>query len=113
MNKNSTSDDAISVDNSLAAQHPHVDNEQCKNSTQNEFNSAKCATTTNTARKWSMTPTPLEFSPWSRHRSSIATGAFVVFTIIAASIGILTVCFTSPKATGMFFFIDMLVTFYR
>ncbi|CAF5173191.1 unnamed protein product, partial [Rotaria sp. Silwood1] len=46
-----------------------------------------------------MTPTPLQSSPWSRHRSSIAAGAFAVFTIIAMSIGILTVCFTSPKAT--------------
>ncbi|CAF4195418.1 unnamed protein product [Rotaria sordida] len=113
MNKNSTSDDAISVENSPAAQHPHVDNEQRENSTQNEFNSAECATATNTTKKSSMTPTPLEFSPWSRHRSSIAAGAFAVFTIIAMSIGILTVCFTSPKATGMFFFINMLATFYR
>ncbi|CAF5038609.1 unnamed protein product, partial [Rotaria sp. Silwood1] len=99
MNENSTDNNTISVDNSFAAQHPHVDNEQCKNSTQNEFNSAKCANVTNTKKKWSMTPTPLQSSPWSRHRSSIAAGAFAVFTIIAMSIGILTVCFTSPKAT--------------
>jgi len=59
MNKNSTSDDAISVENSPAAQHLHVDNEQRENSTQNEFNSAKCTTATNTTKKSSMTPTPL------------------------------------------------------
>ncbi|CAF1354333.1 unnamed protein product, partial [Rotaria sordida] len=99
MDKNSTSDDAISVENSSAAQHPHVDNEQCENSTQNEFNLAECATATNATKKSSMTPTPLEFSPWSQHRSSIAAGAFAAFTIIAMSVGILTVCFTSPKAT--------------
>ncbi|CAF4201714.1 unnamed protein product [Rotaria sordida] len=81
---------AISVDNSFAAQHAHVDNEQCKNSTQNESNSAKCVIATNTTKKWSMTPTPLQFSPWSRHRSSITAGAFAVFTIIAMCIGILT-----------------------
>jgi hypothetical protein len=59
MNENSTDNNTISVDNSLAAQHPHVDNEQCENSTQNEFNSAKCATPTNTTKKKPMTPTPL------------------------------------------------------
>ncbi|CAF1535782.1 unnamed protein product [Rotaria sordida] len=99
MNKNSTSDDAISVENSPAAQHPHVDNEQRGNSTQNEFISAKCTTATNTTKKLSMTPTLLEHSVWSRRRSSIAAGVFAIFTIIAISIGILTVCFTSPKAT--------------
>ncbi|CAF1285091.1 unnamed protein product [Rotaria sp. Silwood1] len=112
MNENST-DNAISVENSLAEQHLHVDNEQRKNSTQNKFISAKCTTATNTTKKSSMTSTPLEFSHWSQHRSSIAAGAFAVFAIIAMSIGILTVCFTSPKATGMFFFIDILATFYR
>ncbi|CAF1332755.1 unnamed protein product [Rotaria sp. Silwood1] len=111
MNENFTDDHAILVENSFAAQHRHVGNEQRENSTQNQFNSAEGTMVTNKTKVSPMTPTPLEFSCWSRHRSSIAVGAFAVFTIIAITIGVLTVCFTSSKATGMFFFIDILATF--
>jgi hypothetical protein len=49
-----------------------------------------------------------EYSCWSRHRNATAVGEFVVFTSIVVVVGILTVCFTSPKPTGMLFcFLDL------
>ncbi|CAF3755537.1 unnamed protein product [Rotaria sp. Silwood1] len=47
-----------------------------------------------------MVPTPLEYSCWSRHRTATAVSAFAIFTSIVMIIGVLIVCFTSPKRTS-------------
>ncbi|CAF1519485.1 unnamed protein product [Rotaria sp. Silwood1] len=113
MNENSMDNNTILVEHSSTEQGPHVNKERHEKSTQNESISAKMATVTNKKQKTPIIPTPLEYSCWSRHRSSTAAGAFAVFTVVAMVIGILTVRFTSPQAIGMLFFIDMLATYCR
>ena len=49
----------ISVEHSLAEQHPHVDNEQRESSTQNQSTLAKLVVDPNKMKKSPMTPTPL------------------------------------------------------
>ncbi|CAF0801365.1 unnamed protein product [Rotaria sp. Silwood1] len=107
MNENSMNNDAISVGHLHAEQYPHADNEQRENFTQNRSNLTRFANVTNEINKSLIVLTYLEYSYWSQHRSSIAKNAFAIFTIVIMAIGILIVCFTSPKVTGMFFFIDI------
>jgi hypothetical protein len=54
--------DAIIVELSLAEQHPHVDNQQGENSTQNQSNSEEIVKIMNKMKRYPMTPTPLYIS---------------------------------------------------
>ncbi len=51
--------DAIIVELSLAEQHPHVDNRQGENSTQNQSNSEEIPKVINKVKTSPMNPTPL------------------------------------------------------
>ena len=50
-----------------------------------------------------------EYSCWSRHQTAAAVGAFFLFTAIAMTIGVLTVCFTTKKASMFLIFLDIKV----
>ncbi len=50
--------DAIIVELPLAEQHPHVDNQQGENSTQNQSNSEEIAKVINKVKTSPMNPTP-------------------------------------------------------
>jgi hypothetical protein len=54
--------DAIIVELSLAEQHPHIDNQQGENSTQNQSNSEEIAKVMNKVKTSPMNPTPLYIS---------------------------------------------------
>jgi hypothetical protein len=50
-----------------------------------------------------------EYSWWSTHQTAeTVTGVLVLFTITVMAVGIMIVCFTQPKQTGMnaLFYID-------
>jgi uncharacterized membrane protein len=51
-----------------------------------------------------------EYSWWSTHQTETAVGAFVLFTIIITIVGIIIVCFTQPKPSGMIvlFYIEII-----
>jgi len=53
---------AMVVEHSLAEQHPHVDNQQRENLTQNQSNSEDIVKVINKVKKSPMTPTPLYIS---------------------------------------------------
>jgi hypothetical protein len=42
-----------------------------------------------------------EYSWWSTHQTETAIGTFILFTIITIIIGIIIVCYTQPKQSGM------------
>jgi hypothetical protein len=52
-----------------------------------------------------------EYSWWSTHPTQTAVGTFIFFTIITIIIGIIIVCFTQPKSSGMiaYYFIFKLI----
>jgi len=121
----------ISVGNLLDEQHAHAKNQQVKNSTQNQSNSEKIFNITNNKMKTTMPRTFLyiffffflnhhtintiftrEYSWCSTHQTATAVGAAALFTCIIMIIGILTVCFTSPKDRSMFFFFLIYKSFF-
>ncbi|CAF3938924.1 unnamed protein product [Rotaria sp. Silwood1] len=85
--------DNTAIEHSLDKQHFHVNNLQVENSTVIMKMNSKL-------KKTPMVPTPLEYSCWSRHRTATAVSAFAIFTSIVMIIGVLIVCFTSPKRTS-------------
>ncbi|CAF1426016.1 unnamed protein product, partial [Adineta steineri] len=97
MDESSMDNDGIRITHSFTEQDIHVDNVQHENSTQNQSNAVESANITKKIKKLPMTPTSLEYSCWSRHRTATAVGAFGLFTILAIATSILIVCLTSPK----------------
>jgi hypothetical protein len=105
------------VDHISSEHHPHEDNQQDDNSTQNKIKSEQVIN--KIKKKSPMTPTPLyisffsflsqssfkyyirEYSWWSTHPTETAVGTFVLFTIIAMIVGIIIVRLTQPKSSGM------------
>ena len=69
MNEDSVDDGAIRHRHSFTEQHPHVDNEQHENSTQNQSNSARFAFVAEKRKKSPMTPTSLYISFFSSQSS--------------------------------------------
>jgi hypothetical protein len=65
MNENSVNDGVITVEHSLVAQHPHADNHQRENSTQNQSNSEEIVKVLNKKKISPMNPTPLYISLYS------------------------------------------------
>ncbi|CAF3715826.1 unnamed protein product [Rotaria socialis] len=90
----------ITVENARAVSDPHVENERHENATQKQSDpSTVFAPINKKINKSKITATSLDKTCWSKHGTSIAAGAFVVFTIIAIIIGVLTISFTSPNPT--------------
>jgi len=59
MNENSLNNVAITIEHSLAEQHPQIDNQQCENSTQNQLNPQNVVNIIKQAKRTPMIPTPL------------------------------------------------------
>jgi hypothetical protein len=59
MDENSTANRDISAEHSLDEQQPHVNNQQCENTTQNQTKAGKVVNVINTVKQSPMTPTPL------------------------------------------------------
>jgi len=62
MNENSVNDGVITVEHSFIEQHPHVDNHQPENSTQNQSNSEQIVEVLNKKKISPKNPTPLYIS---------------------------------------------------
>ncbi|CAM4784552.1 unnamed protein product [Rotaria magnacalcarata] len=94
----------IAIENACAVSDPHVENERHENATQKQSDpSTIFALINKKINKSKITATSLDKTCWPKHGTSIAAGAFVVFTIIAIIIGVLTISFTSPNPTGILF----------
>jgi hypothetical protein len=134
MNENFMNNGSTSVEDAdaLTEQHPQVDNHQDENSTQNQSNSPKLINNINKPKKRPLNPTPLyisffslrsleyinnifirEYSCWSTHPSETAMGTFILFIILTIIVGVLTVCLTSPKPTGILVFFSSHKTHYK
>ena len=117
-------DRAIGDEQSFSEQHPRDDNHQRENLPQTQPDLVVSGDVVRTIKRTPMTPTYLYTSfllllsaiimyillflgnlPFcSRHRVAIAISASVVFASVTMIVGILIVCFTSPKPAGMFSF---------
>ncbi|CAF4154507.1 unnamed protein product, partial [Adineta steineri] len=98
MNENCMDDGVIRVRHSFTQQDIQVDNVQNENSTQNQTNATESVGVIKKMKKLPMTPTALEYTCWSKHRTTTAVGIFALFTSLAMIVSILVVCLTSPKA---------------
>ncbi len=108
----------VPIDQISSEQHLHIDNQQDQNSTQNDTKSKEIGSGIKQAKKSPMNPTPLyvsflsfsiliqishsrEYSWWSTHHTETAVGTFGLFIIITMIFGIMIICLTQPKPSGM------------
>ncbi|CAF1587124.1 unnamed protein product, partial [Adineta steineri] len=98
MNESSIDNGGVRVRHSATEQDIQIDNVQHENSTQNQSNAVESANITKKIMKLPMTPSSLEHSCWSRHRTATAVSTFAFFTILTMVTSILIVCLTSPKS---------------
>jgi hypothetical protein len=118
MNRNTTDDNIIQIDQISSEQHLHIDNQLDQNSTLNNTKSKEVDNGIKQRKKSSMIPTPLyvfffsfsnstfkyfirEYSWGSTHQNEINVGIFILFIIITIILSIIIVCFTQPKSSGM------------
>jgi hypothetical protein len=103
--------ESITIDHIYSEQNHHVDNQQ------NDIKSKEVVSRIQAKKKTPMTPTRLyvsyltfsiiikcflrEYSWWSQHPTEMIIGAFVLFTILTIIVGIIIVCLTQPKPSGM------------
>ncbi len=117
----SVRNDTTSIENLPGEQSFDLNNDQDENSIPNESNSERIVSTIKIAKKGPMTPTPLyvfslfflnndkisfvflrEYSCWSTHRTATTVCRSVLFILLAITVGVLTIYFTSPKVKSMF-----------
>ncbi|CAF4648201.1 unnamed protein product, partial [Rotaria magnacalcarata] len=92
-------DSSITVERSLDKRVTNFNGGQCKNVAKNQPSSKNILNFSDNLNKSPKNSQFLEYSLWSRGRCAKAVGTSAMFTIIALTVGVLIISFTSPKAT--------------